>query len=196
LQVDYYRHWAISRQAFSDLIGSIYDCALDPSGWDRTIADTKDALECHGITLTLSNLRRRYGDGPPQREITRGDLKRKWPHHVALLAEKVRDRVNREVLFCAAGVLSATPLAYCLRRDDSDFVVFCFAEPEDAEAFAKRFGGGGCPSIGDNPESNRDGRPPCGLLHGSRYIQKSAAYNEGCLCGTRALRNRRAGANR
>jgi hypothetical protein len=63
-------------------------------------------------------------------EITRV-LKRKWPHHVALPA----------VIFCAAGILSASPLTYSLRRDDSDFVVFGFTESEDAEAFAGCFGG-------------------------------------------------------
>jgi hypothetical protein len=67
-------------------------------------------------------------------EITCSDLKRKWPHHVALPAEQGRD-------ICAAGVLAATPLTYSLHRDDSDFVVFCVAKPEDAEAFANRFGG-------------------------------------------------------
>jgi hypothetical protein len=31
--------------------------------------------------------------------------------------------MNSEVIFCAPGVLSATPLIYFLRRDDSDFVL-------------------------------------------------------------------------
>jgi DNA-binding CsgD family transcriptional regulator/PAS domain-containing protein len=48
---------AISPQAFSDLIGSIYDCALDPSRWEQTLADVRDALDCQVLTLTLSDLR-------------------------------------------------------------------------------------------------------------------------------------------
>jgi hypothetical protein len=74
-------------------------------------------------------------------EITRGDLKRKWPHRMALPWPKGCGPHEREVMFCAAGVLLARPLTYSLRRDDSDFAMFCFAKPGDADAFAKRFGG-------------------------------------------------------
>jgi DNA-binding CsgD family transcriptional regulator/PAS domain-containing protein len=48
---------AISPQALSDLIGSIYDCALDPARWEQTLADVGDALDSIVLTLTLSDLR-------------------------------------------------------------------------------------------------------------------------------------------
>jgi DNA-binding CsgD family transcriptional regulator/PAS domain-containing protein len=48
---------ALSPRALSQLIGSIYDCALDPSRWDQTLIDVKDALNCRTAGLHLNDLR-------------------------------------------------------------------------------------------------------------------------------------------
>jgi hypothetical protein len=60
-------------------------------------------------------------------EITRDDLKRKRPDHVALPAEKARGFINGAVILrcrCPIGKAAHCPQ----RRDDSDLVVFCFAK--------------------------------------------------------------------
>jgi DNA-binding CsgD family transcriptional regulator/PAS domain-containing protein len=48
---------AISPRALSELIGSIYDCALDPARWDQTLADIAQALRCRTAQLYLTDLR-------------------------------------------------------------------------------------------------------------------------------------------
>jgi hypothetical protein len=74
-------------------------------------------------------------------EITPAAIRRWWPHHVALPAEAVRSIANSDYVRGFAATLSVAPLTYSLRRDDRDFVVFCFKQPGDARTFAMRFGG-------------------------------------------------------
>jgi hypothetical protein len=74
-------------------------------------------------------------------EITLPEIKRRWPHHVALSPDKRRGLDNSTMVRGFADALSVAPLTYHVHHDDGDLVVFCFAKPEDAQAFAERFGG-------------------------------------------------------
>ena len=62
-------------------------------------------------------------------------------YHVAIASDKVRGHRNYDGLYGFAEPFSVAQRTYALRRDDLDFVVFCFAKPEDAEAFCEEFGG-------------------------------------------------------
>ena len=74
-------------------------------------------------------------------QITRAQLRQWWLHHVVLRADKVKGLRNSTTVHDFANTLSVAPRTYWLRRDDADYVVICFAEPEQAQAFAERFGG-------------------------------------------------------
>jgi DNA-binding CsgD family transcriptional regulator len=47
----------LSHHALSNLIGSIYDCALDPSLWEQTLEVMRTALDCQEAAIRLSDLR-------------------------------------------------------------------------------------------------------------------------------------------
>ena len=85
---------------------------------------------------------------PRKAQITRAQLRQWWPHHVALSADKVRGLRNSTTVHDFANTLSVAPGTYWLRHGDGDIVVFCFAKPEDAQAFAERFGGERLPGSG------------------------------------------------
>jgi len=47
----------VSPHALSELIGSIYDCTLDPSRWEQTLAEIMQAMSGESVILSLNDLR-------------------------------------------------------------------------------------------------------------------------------------------
>jgi hypothetical protein len=87
------------------------------------------------VNWAVTEVMRRKG------QITRAQLRRWWPHHVVLSADKVKGLRNSTTVHDFANTLSVAPGSYWLRHGNRDLVVFCFAKPEDADAFCQRFGG-------------------------------------------------------
>lgn len=76
---------------------------------------------------------------------------------MALSADKVRGVRNSEIVWSFAAALSAAPRPYAVRRGGGDLVVFCFATPEDAQAFCDRFYGD-CRAVPGDDETARHRR--------------------------------------
>ena len=73
-------------------------------------------------------------------ELSKGTIDRQWPHQVTLPAQRCTGHNYVSIrLFCEG--LSLCPRGHSFRRDDIDFVVFCFADRAHADQFHERFGG-------------------------------------------------------
>ena len=73
-------------------------------------------------------------------ELTSKGIDRGWPHQVALPADQCSGRnYMTKHEFCRG--LTLCPRGHSFRRDDRDYVVFCFADPAHAELLRDQFGG-------------------------------------------------------
>lgn len=65
---------------------------------------------------------------------------RQWPHQIALPANTVNGRCYPPILdFCKG--LDKDPLGHRYYHEGMDYIVFAFAQREDAERFQATFGG-------------------------------------------------------
>jgi hypothetical protein len=65
-------------------------------------------------------------------ELSQAHLSRESFYHIAIASDEV---------LAIAGASSVARWTFSMRRDGLDFVAFCFAKPQDAEAFCEQFGG-------------------------------------------------------
>ena len=63
-----------------------------------------------------------------------------WPHQVMVNA-KVASGQNPAGQFCALHDLLVSSQHKSVRRDDRDYLVYCFKHPDDAELFTAQFNG-------------------------------------------------------
>ena len=73
-------------------------------------------------------------------ELTKSVIDRDFPHQVALPAEQCTGQHGDQHRdFCAGFALA--PRHHTVRRDDRDYLIFCFADRAHADRFRERFSG-------------------------------------------------------
>ncbi len=73
-------------------------------------------------------------------ELSKSAIDQGWPYQVAVEARQCTgDQYMTKHTFCMD--LSLCSRGHAFRRDNTDYVVYCFAEREHAEMFQQRFGG-------------------------------------------------------
>jgi DNA-binding CsgD family transcriptional regulator/PAS domain-containing protein len=120
----------ISSRVLSELIGSIYDCALDPDLWDGTLSELLDAFSGHNATLSLFDLPRRVavfknaGLTPEQLETQ----KRYAPEIKALMYTFVQHSLDEPHVFSrqlSRGDWETSPLLRTVREQGCiDFITY------------------------------------------------------------------------
>jgi len=73
-------------------------------------------------------------------ELSKGAIDSKWPHQVALQADKGTGS-NWDAIREFCNGLSLCPRGHSFYRNTTDFNVYCFAELEHAVRFCARFDG-------------------------------------------------------
>lgn len=73
-------------------------------------------------------------------EMTNAAIDRGWPHQVAVEARLCRGEQYMTKYFFASE-LGVCERGHAFRRNDTDYVVYCFAERAHAELFMAKFGG-------------------------------------------------------
>ena len=78
---------------------------------------------------------------PRKGELPKSALDREFPYQVAFPAGRGVRHADEVLIRLFCDNLKVAPRHHTVRRDDRDFIVYCFADPQHAALFQARFGG-------------------------------------------------------
>lgn len=74
-------------------------------------------------------------------ELPQSRLDREFPYQVAFPVARGARHADEKLIQMFCDNLKIAPRHHTVRREDKDFIVYCFADPQHAAAFQAAFGG-------------------------------------------------------